>query len=280
MSQEEKNTAQTQSDAMEELGASASQSQPSREVIEPEAPTESQKAKAQELLAPAAIKSANPDSQSAQGEVQGEVIEDLDAEMAKTYQKYKYSLWDIIACIALYLVCLFMIRNTWLVLLCCVPMIILAFVNNRLAKQYRKLAQQKAEVIRLNKQNNPESEQNGQDVYTGSADSPIVANAKSLNDLPREYTVLDDVPYKEGEIEHLIVSPYGVAIVDSQPLKEQIAEEIAELGIENAPVFQYEPSENIALLAEQIQMPHDAVLSEKEIYNILYKFTGLGNGLQ
>lgn len=200
-------------------------------------------------------------------------VEDLDKDMRDIYKKYKYTLYGIIACIALYLVCLFMLKNTVLTLVCCIPMIVLAFLNNKFAKQYRQLALKKAEI---QKANNPAAQET---VPGGSVaadpNSPIVANANSLNELPKEYTVLDQVDFNGYEIPHIIVSPYGIAAVSSDDIKADLGRMALDLGIENAPVYLYEPNDDISVLAEEIQMPKTAVLSEKDIYAILYRLTGI-----
>lgn len=207
-----------------------------------------------------------------------ETVDEINAKVQALLKKYKLTMYGMIACIVLYLISLFWIRNTIIVVIICIPMIACAVLNSRYSKQIRQLvatrnqmqsreeARKRAEEAGLD----PDEMDLG-DVNSGEA---IVANASSLNDLPKEYTVLDDVDLDGDVIPHIILSPYGVAVVDSTDRTELITQKLKELDLE-APVYMYEPSEDIALLAENIQMPKEVVFTEPDIYKVLYSLTGL-----
>lgn len=201
--------------------------------------------------------------------------EALNAQIKGLMKKYKYTMWALVVCIAFYLLFLFGIKAAWTnyaVLAICVVMIVLAIFNIRYSKAIQKLAKEKQELDKQEKLAN--GELNEADLQT--ADEAVAANAASLNDLPKAYTVLDEVKLNDGTAQHVIVSPYGVAIVGSEDLKPAIEEILVEKGIE-APVFVYEPIEDVAELAQAIQMEKQTVLDESQIMAVLYRLTGIKN---
>lgn len=207
-------------------------------------------------------------------------IEEINAQFEELMKKYKLTMYGMMACIVVYLICLFWVKNLWIVLIVCVPMIALAVYNSRISKQVRELAarrnQLKAREDAAARAALTGEEVDGQDMGIGAEnlDEAIVANATSLNDLPKEYTVLDQVELDGQEIPHVILSPYGIAVVDSTDRTAQIEALLQELEVES-PVYMYEPSEDIALLAERIQLPKEVALTESDIYKILYRISGL-----
>lgn len=198
--------------------------------------------------------------------------ETLNSQIQELLKKYKMTMWALVGCIALYLVFLFIVKaewSTWVVLALCVVMIVLAVLNTRYSRAIQKLAKQRQELIRQEKIENGEL-----DEQQAAASSEIVANAKSLNDLPKEYTVLDEVDLEGKKAEHIVVSPYGVAIVASEDLKPEMDSVLADLGIQS-PVYSYSPEEEVSVLAEKIQMEKTPALDESQIMSILYRLTGL-----
>lgn len=209
-------------------------------------------------------------------------LERLEAQMREAMKKYKLTMYALIACIVLYLVCLFMVKNNWLVLACCVPMIVLAVINNKYVKQIKRLGGEIAQIRNVQKADGEagmgvKDEKYGiiGDGIQESTSAPILANAKSLNELPKQYTVLDDIDLDGETLEHVVVSPTGVAVVADPALREKVQERLDGLGIENLPVIYLDPAMDIAAQAVEIQSMPDSVLSEQEIYKVLYNLTGL-----
>lgn len=206
-------------------------------------------------------------------------LERLEAQMREAMKKYKLTMYGLIACIVLYLVCLFMVKNNWLVLACCVPMIVLAIINNKYVKQIKKYGGEIASLRNGQKQaaqGVPDEKYGviGDGIQENTA-APILANAKSLNELPKQYTVLDDIDLDGETLEHVVVSPCGVAVVADPALKEKVQERLDGLGIENLPVIYLDPVMDVSAQAVEIQSMPDSVLSEQEIYKVLYNLTGL-----
>ena len=205
-------------------------------------------------------------------------IEEIDAQLKELMKKYRMTMWAMVASIAVYLVFLFAIKttwSTWVVLGICVVMIGIAVMNTKISRKIQKLAQEKAQ---LKKPVDPETGEPLQNERIGTVDEdvPIVANAMSLNDLPKQYTVLDNVPLSDGiVVEHIVVSPYGIAAVTKDDVKGELEAIAQEVGIENAPIFLYDPDTEISTLAEDIQMEKTVVLTEPEIMKLLYKLNGL-----
>lgn len=220
----------------------------------------------------------NEQNDRTQETVEAEVLpttEELKQQYAAEMKKYKLSLYVVLASIALYIFGMFFVKNYIFVLACCVPLIAGAVWNSKEAKKIRKINQEYVQVTQM--------EKNAQAVADGTMApeeaellnaSSIVANAKSLNDLPKEYTVLDNEELYGTPVAHIILSPYGVALVDATDRTEDMRSLLQEVGVES-PVFSYAPGEDVAVLAEQIQMPKNTVLTEKEIYQILYHLRGL-----
>lgn len=208
-------------------------------------------------------------------------INEINKQIQGIMKKYKMTMWGMIACIVVYLIALFWLKNMIVVLICCIPMVAMAVLNSRYSKQARALMQKRQEI----KNREDARIKREQALASGDMDAaaaaqavinnePIIANASSLNDLPKEYTVLDDVVVDGETIPHVILSPYGVAVVDEADRTDLMHGVLEELSLD-APVYMYEPDENIAELAEQIQMPKTVALSEPEIYSILSRLTGL-----
>lgn len=201
--------------------------------------------------------------------------DELKAQYAKEMKGYKASLYLVMAAVALYVISMFFLRNNWITLLSCIPLIIGAIWNNRQAKKIRAINEEYAKVQQVEKR--AKAMENGEispDEVELLESSEIVTNAGSLNDLPKEYTVLDNEELDGQPVKHIILSPYGVSIVDDLDHTEQMKKILEELNIE-APVFSYLPMDDTSELVMEIQTPRDVALSEKEIYQILYHLRGL-----
>lgn len=199
--------------------------------------------------------------------------ETLNSQIQELLKKYKMTMWALVACIALYLVFLFVVKaewSTWVVLVLCIIMIVLAVLNTRYSRAIQKLAKQRQQILKQEKSDS------GELSAESAQASEIVANAKTLNDLPREYTVLDNVELDGKTAEHIVVSPYGIAVVASEDLTLQVQDVLVDLGIQS-PVRLYSPDEDIAVMAEQIQMDKEPALDESQIMSVLYRLTGLKN---
>ena len=209
-----------------------------------------------------------------------QVIDSLDGQIKELMKKYKMTMWALVACIVAYLIFLFVIKaswSTWVVLGICVVMIALAVMNTRYSRRIQKLAMEKQKLAMEKQAQAAAAPGQSSDGRIGQVDSDeaIVANAASLNDLPRQYTVLDEIEFSDGQsAENIVVSPYGVAVVGSPDLKPELEAILQEAGVE-APIFFYSPDQEVAALAEEIQMEKTIALDEKQIMDILYKLTGL-----
>lgn len=205
-------------------------------------------------------------------------LEGIDDAIRSLMSKYKLTMYILVACIVVYLLFLFVFRPAWatyVVIATCIIMLVLAVVNTRISKKIQQLAVTRKTVRQsLEKlKNNGESEQeaSAQEIK----EEAIVANATSINDLPKQYTVLDDVPFQDGKTaSHVVVSPYGIAVVGDQNLKEEIQVDLDLLGI-SSPIFFYDPNTDVATLVENIQMEKQIVLDEEQIYTLLKQFVGL-----
>lgn len=205
--------------------------------------------------------------------------EECSQKIAEINKKFRMTMYGVMVCVLLYLIALFAIKNTTLVLIICIPMIILAVMNNRYGKQIRMIAQKRQEFRdaenRL-KEQNPEAAE-GDIIELPVEDiKETMSNVKSLNDLPKDYTVLDQVMINNNPAAHIIVSPYGVAVVDEVDRTDDLKAVLQGLEID-APVFWYAPVSDDELLdlAARIQSPRTVVLTEQEIYKILYRLNGL-----
>lgn len=205
-------------------------------------------------------------------------LEGIDDAIRSLMSKYKLTMYILVACIVIYLLFLFVFRPPWatyVVITTCVIMLVLAVVNTRISKKIQQLAVTRKTVRQsLEKlKNNGESEQeaSAQEIK----EEAIVANATSINDLPKQYTVLDEVPFQDGKkAPHVVVSPYGIAVVGDQDLKDEIQVDLDLLGI-SSPIFFYDPNTDVATLVENIQMEKQIVLDEEQIYTLLKQFVGL-----
>lgn len=207
-----------------------------------------------------------------------QVIDSLDGQIKELMKKYKMTMWALVACIVAYLIFLFVIKaswSTWVVLGICVVMIALAVMNTRYSRRIQKLAMEKQKLKKQAQAAAAPGQSSDGRIGQVDSDEAIVANAASLNDLPRQYTVLDEIEFSDGQsAENIIVSPYGVAVVGSPDLKPELEAILQEAGVE-APIFFYSPDQEVAALAEEIQMEKTIALDEKQIMDILYKLTGL-----
>ena len=205
-------------------------------------------------------------------------LEGTDDAIRSLMSKYKLTMYILVACIVVYLLFLFVFRPAWatyVVITTCIIMLVLAVVNTRISKKIQQLAVTRKTIRQsLEKlKNNGESEQEAstQEIK----EEAIVANATSINDLPKQYTVLDEVPFQDGKIaSHIVVSPYGIAVVGDQNLKDEIQVDLDLLGI-SSPIFFYDPNTDVATLVENIQMEKQIVLDEEQIYTVLKQFVGL-----
>ena len=207
-----------------------------------------------------------------------QVIDNLDGQIKELMKKYKMTMWALVACIVAYLIFLFVIKaswSTWVVLGICVVMIALAVMNTRYSRRIQKLAMEKQKLKKQAQAAAAPGQSSDGRIGQVDSDEAIVANAASLNDLPRQYTVLDEIEFSDGQsAENIVVSPYGVAVVGSPDLKPELEAILQEAGVE-APIFFYSPDQEVAALAEEIQMEKTIALDEKQIMDILYKLTGL-----
>ncbi len=207
-----------------------------------------------------------------------QVIDSLDGQIKELMKKYKMTMWALVACIVAYLIFLFVIKaswSTWVVLGICVVMIALAVMNTRYSRRIQKLAMEKQKLKKQAQAAAAPGQSSDGRIGQVDSDEAIVANAASLNDLPRQYTVLDEIEFSDGQsAENIVVSPYGVAVVGSPDLKPELEAILQEAGVE-APIFFYSPDQEVAALAEEIQMEKTIALDEKQIMDILYKLTGL-----
>lgn len=205
-----------------------------------------------------------------------------NAAIQEIMKKYRFTMYAVLVCVLVYLVGLFAIRNTVVVLITCIPMIILAVMNNRYGKQIRKIAARRTELNKEIEAEKKEEErqlaiENGEEVTdVVYSEEPVKEDAKSLNDLPKEYTVLDHVAVGDEEIDHIVLSPYGLTIVDENDSTDAVHNLIEDLNI-NVPIYYVKPEEgeDISVLAARIQEPRQVVLTEQEIFKILYRLNGL-----
>lgn len=227
-------------------------------------------------LMPAGSPAANDGQDTVISPEDQQVIDSLDGQIRELMKKYKMTMWALVACIVAYLVFLFLVKtswSTWVVLAICVVMIAIAVMNTKYSRRIQKLAMEKQKLKKQAQATGGSADAASAIGQTGN--EAIVANAASLNDLPRQYTVLDDVEFAEGqEAENIVVSPYGVAVVGSPDLKPELDAVLQEAGVE-APIFFYSPEQEVSALAEAIQMEKTIALDEKQIMDILYKLTGL-----
>lgn len=205
-------------------------------------------------------------------------VEECQKAIAEINKKFKATMYGVMLCVVAYLVALFWLRNTLIVFLICIPMIIFAIMNNRYGKQIRVIAEKRNQIRQEEARVNREVGEDGAEVVEldKSDIHETVTNARSLNDLPKEYTVLDQVMINDEPAAHIIVSPYGVAVVDNADRSEEIKALTEDLQLE-FPVTWYEPvsDDQIYDLVSRIQENRNPVLTEPEIYKILYRLNGL-----
>ncbi|MEY8309669.1 hypothetical protein AAK899_09135 [Erysipelotrichaceae bacterium 51-3] len=220
--------------------------------------------------------------------VDPEVVASLDNQIKDLMKKYKMTMWALIACIVVYLLFLFVIKtaySTWIVLGICVVMIGIAVYNTKISRQVQKLALEKRRLTHPNDAPAASQPASGglmgkstAGAPVGEVDSsqPIVANATSLNDLPKQYTVLDDVEFGDGQrAANVVVSPYGIAVVGNEDLRPEMEAILQEEGLEDIPVSYYNPDEEVSSIAEKIQEDKMVVLDENKIMSLLLKLTGI-----
>lgn len=229
-----------------------------------------------------------PTSENEEVVVEAEVLETkeqleakaqiLKEEYGERMKKYRLSLVLFGVALVAYFVSLLLIRNHVLVLICCIPIFGVGFWNNRIGKTMREMSTEYNKIMQkisaLEKADNEFPQNEETTVSSDSVGSAIVANATSLNDLPKEYTVLDQEELDGQNIAHIILSPYGVTLVDEQDHRPAMEAILNELNIQ-APIFWQQPQEDIAALAETIQVPKQVALNEQEIYKILYRLRGI-----
>lgn len=220
--------------------------------------------------------------------VDPEVVASLDNQIKDLMKKYKMTMWALVACIVVYLLFLFVIKtaySTWIVLGICLVMIGIAVYNTKISRQVQKLALEKRRLTHPNDAPAASQPASGglmgklaAGAPVGEVDSsqPIVANATSLNDLPKQYTVLDDVEFSDGQrAANVVVSPYGIAVVGSEDLRPEMEAILQEEGLEDIPVSYFNPDEEVSSIAEKIQEDKMVVLDENKIMPLLLKLTGI-----
>ncbi len=207
-----------------------------------------------------------------------EQLEGIDDVLRSLMSKYKLTMYLLVGCIVVYLLFLFVFRPSWatyVVITTCIIMLVLAVVNTKISKKIQKLASTRKTVRQSLEKLTQDEEGNLDSSPQELKEEAIVANATSLNDLPKQYTVLDDVSFQDGKTApHVIVSPYGIAVVGDEHLKEEIQANLDLLDI-SSPIFFYDPTTEIAALVENIQMEKQIVLDEDQIYTVLKQFIGL-----
>lgn len=202
-------------------------------------------------------------------------IDQLDQAIAKDMELYKASLWAVGILVGLYLLCLFVFKTG--VLIVCILMIIAAVMNTRYSRRVQKAAAKRAKLKKSLE--NPQPAQstadgNGLEIGTDRSDEAIVTDVKSLNELPKEYTVLDHVKLGDTDVENIVVSPYGIAVVGEESVRPQIEAILAEANADS-PIFFYSADLPVNDLAGKIQMEKIVVLSEQQIMSVLQKLLGL-----
>ena len=107
----------------------------------------------------------------------------------------------------------------------CVAMIALAVYDTRLTRKIRRLATERGRLMEESKV------ANGQAAAT---DLPMVENAQSLKSFfLRQFTVLDDIEFEDGTVaEHIVVFPYGIAVVGDESLKDNVLQD--QCGVDQA----------------------------------------------
>lgn len=203
-----------------------------------------------------------------------EQINEINGKIQTLMKKYNYTMYGLIVLIVLYLVCLFWIHNSFLLLGLCIPMILLAFYNSKQAKQVRQLAAQRQE-LKTKVERAQKAKEQGTSVEEALAE-PVTAEIVSLNDLPKQYTVLDDVALEDGTIvDHVVISPAGIVVVNVEDVREPLKELLEELnGIDY--ITWIDPTDKtFAEIGEEIQKDQFQILTEQEIYKILYRLNDL-----
>lgn len=205
-------------------------------------------------------------------------LERISKEIQAQLKTYKITLWGVVGSIGLYLVCLFMIKSNALLLATCVIMIVMAILNTRYSKRIQKLAKERAALqASIEKPESTAAAAAGEDglqIGTVNTSDPVVTGVESLNELPKEYTVLDDVDFGDFSAEHVVVSPYGVALVGNSDCAAELNAVLQEIGVES-PVFVYDPESDIETLAQNIQSEKIVALDEQQIMTICQKLLGL-----
>ncbi|WP_289220614.1 hypothetical protein [Ileibacterium valens] len=205
-------------------------------------------------------------------------VAECNSAIQEINKKFKATMYAVMVCVVLYLLALFWLRNNGVVLIICIPMLIFAVMNNRYGKQIRVIAGKREQIRKEEARVNAETNSEGAEVVELQPGdiTETITNAKSLNDLPKEYTVLDEVMINERPAAHIIVSPYGVVIVDNEDRTQEVRDLLENLNIEY-PITWYEPvsEEQVFDLASKIQENRTTVLTEPEIYKILYRLNGL-----
>lgn len=199
-------------------------------------------------------------------------IDEINAQIQQTYAKYKRTMILLVACLVIYIVFMFVIKQPWsvyVVLANCVAMIALAIYDTKLTRKIRKLAVERGRLMEESKA------ANGEPITT---DLPMVENAQSLNDLPRQFTVLDEVEFEDGTVaEHIVVSPYGIAVVGDESLKDNVLQALEQCNINQAEEMLtfYDPNEETSTLVQNILKVNANCLDERQIMEILLNLTGI-----
>ncbi len=205
-------------------------------------------------------------------------LERISKEIQAQLKTYKITLWGVVGSIGLYLVCLFMIKSNALLLATCVLMIVMAILNTRYSKRIQKLAKERAalqaSIAKPESSATAAAAEDGLQIGTVNTSDPVVTGVESLNELPKEYTVLDDVDFGDFSAEHVVVSPYGVALVGNADCAAELNAVLQEIGVES-PVFVYDPELDIDTLAQNIQSEKIIALDEQQIMTICQKLLGL-----
>ncbi len=206
-----------------------------------------------------------------------EQLEEIDEAIRSLMKKYKLTMWTLVGCIVIYLLFLFVFRPAWatyVVITTCIIMLVLAVLNTKISKQIQRLATERKTTRQLlEKLTKKEKQDEG--LSQALKEEAIVANATSINDLPKQYTVLDEVHFEDGKTApHIVVSPYGLAVVGDDSLQEDIQNVLNQVNIQS-PIFFYDPNMEVSTLVETIQLEKQIVLEEDQIYTILKQFIGL-----
>lgn len=196
----------------------------------------------------------NEDTEGENPDYDPALLEKLHAEMQVLLAKNRLSNLILIGLIVLYVLALFFFNNWIMILILIIPMLALAVWDHRNLKAIRALQQQ------IN-------------IQQGKSAADL-SRYRSLNELPKVYTVVDETETEGLHFDHLVLSPYGIDCISPEDESEQIAEK---LNVPQKDVYWISSELPLEEQIEKILSHHENVLSEQELFQILYVINGLGN---